>query len=498
MVICGQPVVAAEIDGSVIDAIVEQAQRELQVPGAAVAVVRADRVIYLKGFGVCDLKSKQPVTTRTLFPIASCSKAFTATLIAMLVDKGQLKWDDHVRDHLNIFRLRDELADREVTLRDLLCHRTGMSRHDLLWSGLTRDSLELVRRWGLATPSTSFRSSWEYANVPFTVAGLIAAQYCRSDWAGALHQKIFEPLEMRRSTGRYEQAQSDPDRIQPYYYTLDKQIRAIREDQVEHVGGAGAIYSTAEDMSHWLRFQLQGGVYNGRRLLAERHLRETHTPQILVRPEGVWSYYFPPSVTRFTSYGLGWFIHDYRGIMCISHGGTLSGVRAQCLLVPEAKIGVCVLANLRPSLFPEAVVRTLVDRMLGLPPIDWVKICKEQLAYFDFQQALLLQKRQKNRKADTQPTLPLEAFCGQYEQAAYGSALVFLQQQMLYVRWGHYLFRLQHYHYDTFTAQLVEPVDDIPLFDRSIIEAHFTLRPNGDIGSMTLFGQEFVRRRNQR
>lgn len=492
------PAPAVDFDPQVIDTLVEQAQREMQVPGAAVVVVQGDQVLYLKGFGVRALGRDEPVTARTLFPIASCSKAFTATLVAMLVDKGQLRWDDRVRDHFETFRLSDELADREVTVRDLLCHRTGMPRHDLLWSGLTHDSQELIRRWGLAKPSTSFRSTWEYTNVPFTVAGLIAAKYHRSDWAGALQQRIFEPLQMNRSTARREIVRSDRDRVTPHYFTFDKKIIAVREDDVEHVGGAGAIHSTAEDMGRWLCFQLSGGVYNGRRLLAERHLRETHTPQMLVRPEGVWTYYFPPSVTRFTSYGLGWFVHDYRGLLCVSHGGTLAGVRAQCLLIPEAKIGVCVLANLRPTLFPEAVVRSIADRLLGLPPLDWVKICKEQMAYFDFQNAIALQKRRQNRKPDTHPTLPLDAYCGYYEQPAYGTARVFLQQQQLHVSWGRYLFRLQHYHHDTFTAVLLEPVEEVPLFDRGIFEAHFVLSPNGDIGGLTLFGQEFHRRAAQK
>ncbi|MCS7269496.1 MAG: serine hydrolase, partial [Gemmataceae bacterium] len=486
---------AADLDPALTDALVEQALREMQVPGAAVTVVRGDRVIYMKGFGVRSLGGNEPVTPQTLFPIASCSKAFTATLVAMLVEQGKLQWDDKVRDHLEYFRLSDELADREVTLRDLLCHRTGMPRHDLLWAGLTRDTHDLIRRWGLARPSTSFRSTWEYTNVPFTIAGLIAARYNQSDWAGTLQKRIFEPLEMWHSTGRQEIARLYPDRVTPHYFTFGKQIVPVREDEVEHVGGAGGIYSTVEDMSRWLRFQLNGGIYNGRRLLSERHLRETHTPQMLFRPEGIWSYYFPPAVTRFTTYGLGWFVHDYRGIVCVSHGGTLTGIRAYCLLIPEAKIGICVLANLRPSLFAEAVTRLLVDRLLGLAPIDWIKICKEHMAHFDFQNAIALQKRLKARKANTRPTLPLPDYCGQYAQRAYGTAVVFLQDDQLHLRWGRYTFRLEHYHYDTFTAIPVEPRQEVVSFDRSIFEAQFHLRSNGEVATLTLFGQDFQRRK---
>lgn len=494
LISAGRPSAAADLDPQLWDTLIEQGLQEMKVPGAAVVVVRGDQIVYLKGFGVRTQGQNQPVTPQTLFPIASCSKAFTSTLIAMLVDQGKLTWDDKVREHLEIFRLSDELADREVTIRDLLCHRTGMPRHDLLWAGLTQNTEELIRRWGRAKPSTSFRSTWEYTNVPFTVAGLIAARYHQRDWAGTVQQRIFEPLGMHHSTGRRELALAYPNRVTPHYFTFDKKIVPVPDDDVEHVGGAGGIYSTAEDMGQWLRFQLNGGVHNGRRLLAERHLRETHTPQMLLRPEGIWAYYFPATTTRFTTYGLGWFVHDYRGVVCVSHGGTLSGIRAQCMLVPDAKMGVCVLANLRPSLFTEAIARSILDRLLGLPPIDWIKICKEQMLYFDFQNALTLQRRANARKSNTHPTLPLAHYCGSYVQPAYGSAEVRLEQDQLHLRWGRFLFRLEHYHYDTFTAIPVQPAEEVITFDRSIFEAQFWLRPNGEIGGLNLFGQEFQRR----
>jgi len=162
-----QSIHAAEFDARQIDAVVEKAMKAFQVPGAAVVVVKDDEVIYQKGFGVREKGKDSEVTANTVFPIASCSKAFTSALVAMLVDEGKLSWDDKVRKHLDYFRLSDELADRDVTLRDLLSHRTGMPRHDMIWAGLqNHDSGELIRRWGKGAPSTSFRSTWEYSNVP--------------------------------------------------------------------------------------------------------------------------------------------------------------------------------------------------------------------------------------------------------------------------------------------------------------------------------------------
>ncbi|MFO0822989.1 MAG: serine hydrolase domain-containing protein [Gemmataceae bacterium] len=321
------PLHAAEFDALLLEAVIERGMKDMGVPGAAVVVVKDDKIVYLKAFGVREKGKPEKATPDTVFAIASCSKAFTSTLIAMLADDGKLKWDDKVRDHLDSFRLTDELADREVTLRDLLSHRTGMPRHDMLWSGLTADSDEVIRRWGKGKPSTSFRSTWEYSNVPFTTAGLIAGHIEKSDWASAIQKRIFTPLEMKSSSATWKAAVTSANHATPHYYAFDKSIAPVKWDEIDHAGGAGCINSTATDMGNWLRFQLAGGKFDGKRLLAERLLKETHSPQMLFKPDGVFALYFPKKATRFSSYGLGWFVHDYRGFDCVSHGGTLTGFR---------------------------------------------------------------------------------------------------------------------------------------------------------------------------
>src|SRR5262249_4100973 len=159
----------------------------------------------------------------------------------MLADEGKLAWDDPVRKHLDFFRLSDELADRDVTIRDLLCHRTGMPRHDMLWVGLTTDTDELIRRWGRGRPSTSFGSTWEYSNVPFTTAGVIAGRVEKSDWASAVRKRIFEPLGMKASSCTAKEAQANTDHATPHYFAFNKSTSAIAWDEVDHVGGAGCI-----------------------------------------------------------------------------------------------------------------------------------------------------------------------------------------------------------------------------------------------------------------
>ncbi|HEY1190455.1 MAG TPA: serine hydrolase [Gemmata sp.] len=487
------PARAADFDPKPIDEAVENALKGFQAPGAAVAIVRDGAVVYLKGFGVREKGKDERVTPDTVFPIASCSKAFTATLLAMLADEGQLKWDDKVREHLDYFRLSDELADRDVTLRDLLCHRTGMPRHDMLWAGLHAGTADVIKRWGKARPSTSFRSKWEYANVPFSTAGLIAAHIERKSWAGAVTARIFQPLGMKNSSGTWKEGHSQPDHATAHYYGLDKSVSAIGWDEIDHAGGAGCVNSTARDMAAWLQFQLAGGKFDGRRLLTERALKETHTAQMLLIPQGPFAVYFPAKVTRFASYGLGWFVHDYRGATCVSHGGTLTGFRAQCMMVPEKKVGVVVLCNLRPSLVCETVCKTALDALLGLPAEDWITFHKAQMALQDFNTAAGKKKRESARKPDTKPSLELARYAGAYEERAYGRAEVAFENEKLLVRWGKYTFRAEHYHFDTFTLVPVEPKGEVKSFDRSTFEVQFRLGTSGEVEGMTFLDQEFRR-----
>jgi CubicO group peptidase (beta-lactamase class C family) len=484
---------AADFDAKPVDEVVEKALKAFDAPGAAVVVVKGDEVVYLKGFGVKRKGADGRVTPDTVFPIGSCSKAFTATLVAMLVDDGKLEWDDKVRDHLDAFRLSDPLADREATLRDLLCHRTGMPPHDLLGSGLPADTGDLIRRWGRARPSTSFRSTWEYANVPFTAAGLVAGTALKTDWAAATRARIFDPLGMKASSGTARAGRAAADNAAPHYRGADGSVTPIAWDEIDHMGGASCVNSTARDLGAWLRFQLAGGRAGSARLVSSGALRETHTPQMLLRAEGLWSIYFPAPAGAFTTYGLGWWVHDYRGYVCVSHGGERKGFRAQCMLVPAKKTDVFVVCNLRPSFVTEAVAKTVLDHALGLPAVDWVGPHKGSLAALDLEVAAARKRRAAARRPGTKPSLGPANFAGRYDEPAYGRAEVTEQGGTLTVAWGKYTFRLDHYHFDTFTAVPVGPKDEVVLADRATFEAQFRLGTGGEAEGLRFLGQEFKR-----
>ncbi|HXD86469.1 MAG TPA: serine hydrolase [Urbifossiella sp.] len=488
------PVGAAEFDSKPIDQVVEKALRAFHTPGAAIVVIKDGKVVHLKGYGVRKHGTSDPATPDTVFAIASCTKAFTATLTAMLVEEGKLKWDDRVHDHFPAFRLSDELMDREVTIRDLLSHRTGMPRHDMLWAGRDAGSEDLILRWAQAKPSTSLRSTWEYSNVPFTTAGFIAGKLSDSDWGAAIKKRLFEPLGMTSSSTAATAARTAANHATPHYRAIGGKIHAMPWDEIDHAGGAGCINSTARDMGRWLQFQLGGGRFEGKRLLSEKLFQETHTPQMIVKREGSMTTAFPKKTTKFINYGLGWFISDYRGLMCVSHSGSLTGFRAQVMLLPEKKIGVCVFSNCRPSWMTEAIAKTALDAALGLPDDGWVKFHTSAAALADFQTTMDRKKRESTRKPNTKPSLPLAKYTGTYEEKAYGSAKVSRDEDGLLVSWGRYVFRLEHFHFDTFTAVPIEPKDEVVSFDRNTNEVQFRLGSDGEVESMKFLEQDFARK----
>ncbi len=487
------PIHAAGPEPAALDTIVADAMKAFDVPGAAVAIVQDDKVIYLKGFGVRKAREKEPVTEDTVFAIASCSKAFTATAIAMLVAEGKMNWDDPVRKHVDWFRLSDPSADRDVTIRDLLCHRTGMPRHDMLWAAAANLPEGYIRDYGKAKPSTSFRSTWEYANIPFTTAGVASGLADKSDWPTLIQKRIFSPLGMKTATTSAREAMTRPEFAVPHNRFVDGKIGPVARADVDSVRGAGSINASVRDLSQWLRFQLANGEIDGKKLLATAAIKETRKPQMIVRQEGRWLTFFPEKSTRFLNYGLGWFVHDYRGHMAVSHGGTFDGFRAQTMLIPDKKLGVVVFGNLTPSTFPEALSKALLDKILGLSDEAWIEFYAKNDKSTEATRIATLKTREKNRKADTKPSRELPAYAGFYAEPAYGRAEVLADKDALTLKWGRWTLKLEHRHFDTFTGTVSAPADDALRNQRSYYDVVFKLNAAGDVERLQFLEQDFTR-----
>ena len=410
-----------------LDAYVNKAIADWKVPGLAVAIVRNDSVIYAKGYGVQRTGAITPVNDRTLFEIGSSSKSFTATLVAMMVTDGKMKWDDRLVMYLPNLRVQDPVANAEITVRDALTHRTGLSRGDFAWmaTGLSRD--EVLRRARFLKPGAPFRSRFIYQNFMFLAAGEAAAKAAGTTWEDAIQQRIFTPLGMTSSLPLTKQ----PDRVAnlatPHLIWRDT-VQSKSHMDMDDIAPAGSIISNSRDMAQWLRFQLGDGTFDGKRLVGAAALRETHTPQMLLGQPG-------DSITRFNTYGMGWMVQDYRGRLMWQHGGNTDGMTTAMGVLPDQKFGVAVLSNQHGSPLPDLLMRYLFDRALGVPMRD---LSAEALARVATQRrrADSTERANASQRAEGAPPLPLSAYEGTYVDSLYGEAKITLKDGKLVMERG--------------------------------------------------------------
>ncbi|MGD2135536.1 MAG: serine hydrolase [Gemmatimonadales bacterium] len=438
-----------------LDGYVQDVMRDWEAPGVAVAVVKNDRVVYARGFGVRRVGGSDPVDEHTVFAIASTSKAFTAAALGMLVDAGRLQWDDRVTDHLVGFQLHDPWVTRELTVRDLLSHRSGLPRGDRLWylSPFERD--EVLRRVRALEPARSFRAAYGYQNIMFTAAGEVVAAVTDTSWGDFVAARIFAPLGMRSSTTTTDGIEQRPNVATPHG-KINGHVTPIPWRDWDNLGGAGAINSSVADLAQWMRLQLGEGTYDGRRIVSDSVIAEMHTPQTIVPRSDDERELFPES--HFAAYGLGWRLMDYRGRMVVRHGGALDGMRTHVLLVPEEGLGVVAVTNVNESSVPQAIVWYVVDRYLDAPAKDWNALflaeAEEGRARRDSARAHV----EAERLAGTSPTHALEAFAGTYEHELHGTATVTLEDGALRIAVGPaFQGDMEHWHLNTFRITWRDP-----------------------------------------
>ena len=285
-----------------LDQYIEQAMTAWQVPGVAIAVVKDDSVIYARGFGVRELGKPERVDANTVFAIASTTKAFTAALIGMLVDENKVRWDDAVAQHYPGFRLADPYITYELTLRDILSHRSGLPRGDRLWYMSPYDRGEVIRRLRFLEPATSFRSAYGYQNIMFLTAGQVAEAVTKESWDDALRRRIFNPLGMK-STSTSVTALRGMSTVAVAHDRIDNVLQPIRWPNYDNLAGAGSMNSNVIDMAQWMRMQLGRGSYKGKRIISDSVVKEMHTPQTIIRIGKESEEMFPE--THFVAYGLG-------------------------------------------------------------------------------------------------------------------------------------------------------------------------------------------------
>jgi CubicO group peptidase (beta-lactamase class C family) len=448
------------------------------VPGMAIGIVYQDQVVYLKGFGVRKAGTAAAVDADTVFQLASVSKPMTSTVLAALVGEGVIGWDDRAIDHDPDFRLYDPWVTREVTLRDLLCHRTGLPGQaaDLL-EDLGYDRKQILFRLRYLKPSSSFRSHYEYNNLTYTEAGVAGARAAGKAWEDLCAEKLYRPLGMSSTSSRFAEYEAAPNRALLHVSVNGKWVaKYVRHPDAE--APAGGVSSTVRDMARWLRLQLGNGAYNGRQLIAAEALAETHRPQMVNNvPQN-------PAKDRAGSYGLGWNVgYDDGGRVRWSHSGGFDlGAATEVALLPAEGLGIVVLTNAAPIFVPESISASFFDLALsGKVQRDWLAAYTQHLGG-SFKQYDGRGRDYSHPPAQKAPPLAAEAYAGTYQNDFFGDAEVVAKEGALVLRLGPDKppFPLQHFDRDLF---LYQPVGE---FASGLIGVAFQVGPDQKATSVVI------------
>ncbi len=448
------------------DGIVEGGLKALKVPGASVAVIVGDEVVLAKGYGLRDAEKKLPMTADTLLAIGSSSKAFTVFALGTLVDEGRMDWDKPVRTYIPWFKLYDPSATERITPRDLVTHRSGLPRHDLVWyNNFTSTREDLVRRLAFLQPTADLREKFQYNNLMFLTAGFLLEQLTGQKWEDAVRARVFAPLGMARSNFSVDSSQKDPDFALPYQEEKGV-VKRIPFRNITTVGPAGAINSSANEMSRWVRIHLNNGKFGGRNLIGEATIADMHAPHM---PTGA-----PPFIPEIGPeiYGMGWFTDTYRGHARVHHGGNIDGFSAFVAFLPQDNIGFVVLTNMNGTPLGELLVRHAADKLLGLPDRNWILEAAQNKAKGEELGKAAEQKKATRRTLGTNPSHKLEDYVGDYNHPGYGDLKVFLRGGHLAFSINGIVSDLEHWHYDTFNAKKIE--------DATFDDAKLTFRTNAN------------------
>jgi CubicO group peptidase (beta-lactamase class C family) len=466
------------LDG--FDDFIAQAMKDWKVPGMAVSVVQGGKVILLKGYGYRDVEKQLPVTPKTLFAIGSITKSFTVTLLGLEAAEGKVDWDKPVRDFLPGFKLYDPVLTEQITMRDLVTHRSGLPRHDLVWYSSDFPREDLVRRLQYLEPSKPLRTTFQYNNLMFMTAGYIAGRLNGTTWEDAVSQRILRPLGMPATNFSERDTQNSPDFGQPYRKGSDLKAEVKRipfDPQCPDrcaMGPAGEINSNVEDISRYLLFHMNRGKLEGKQLLTENNAAQMQLPQMVI--QGAPAY--PEMGSQ--EYGMGLFITTYRGHKLVEHGGNIDGFSALLGFLPADQIGVVVLTNLDGNPLPTIVADNVFDRLLNLDQVPWNQRLLEQEKKGKEAEQEARSKGYTPRKPGTHPSHELKEYVGDYSNPGYGTASIAMDGEAFKLTLNKVSEPLKHYHYDVFEV----PENPLDPFEK--MKVMFLTDLNGEISALTI------------
>src|SRR3974390_2068130 len=462
-----------------------RSMKTFEVPGLSVAIVKDGKVVLTKGYGVRKLGEPAPVDADTLFAIGSNTKAFTTAALATLVDAGKLSWDDPVYQRLPGFQMYAPYASKEMRIRDLLCHRSGLGLGEgdlMFWPHTTFARDEIVYRLRFLKPATSFRTTYAYNNLMFLTAGQVVAEVSGQSWDDYIREKIFLPLGMNNSNTSNSLFNAAGNWAYPHS-KVDGKLQVIPFENLDNAGPAGSINSSIPHMSKWALLQLNRGKIPGSEthLFSEQASRTMWAQQMVVPVSNL-----PDELknlqAHFAGYGMGWGLRDYKGRKLVGHTGVVAGFVTRVMLVPQENLGVIILTNAESDFAFDAVLFHILDSYLGGPTIDYITALKSVDDKDKKDADETMAKSSQSRAADSRPPLPLQKYAGDYSDPWYGKVNIKQENNGLvlnFERTPKAIADLQHWQYDTFKAHWR---------DRTVEDAFltFALNPDGSIHHFTM------------
>jgi len=459
------------------DSYMDKILKDWNIAGAGVGIVYKDKLVFAKGYGYREYEQKLPVTPKTLFQIASNTKLFTAVSTGMLVDQGKLDWDKPIHNYVPSIEFYNNDLNNSVTIRDMLSHRTGISRHDLIWYKSDFSRKELFDRFKYLEPSQPLRQGFLYNNLMYVGAGYIIELLSSKTWETFVQENILNPLEMKSTVFTVKEMEKNPDHGVPYNEKRDTTILykiPIYEDQ-QAVGPAGAIISNIEDMSNWLITLMNNGKFKGKQIIPEKVIKATLEPTVALPNSGLENKGYKEILNSF--YGMGRFTLSYRGHFVTNHGGALPGFYSQVAAMPYDSIGVIFFViGEQGSPLVNIIPYNIFERLLGLDLTPWSERgLKDQI------EGKKIGKEGRGKSGSdlitgTKPSHPLKDYAGQYQNPAYGIINITFADTALQFDFHKMKLPLKHYHYDRFDT----PNDE----QWGLWTLMFTTNPQGSIDGL--------------
>ena len=433
-----------------VDRYIDSLMKDWNIPGLALGIVYKDQLIYAKGYGYRDLNNKLPVNGKTLFPIGSNTKLFTATTACILVEEKKLSLDKPIRNYMPLLNFSNDELNAKITLRDMLSHRTGLPRYDGIWVASPFTRKEAVDKVVYMKPQLGFREGYIYNNMMFMAAGAVMETVTGMSWEEIIRKRIFQPLQMNASCFTNEEMMKFENFAYGYYEpdSTNKLQSLSFETQSDALGPAGFIKSNIEDMSHWMIAQLNGGKYKGQQVIPEPAIKQTLIPNNIVDKEGKWD------ELSNSLYGLGRAMQTYKGYKITTHSGGIDGYYSNLTFIPSENIAIFLVHNSVPAVsVRSAMAFPIIDRLLNLSQTPWSERYMK-----DYLKIKADSKRAKDSINATQvkstvPSHALKDYTGKYTNPIYGNLMIEMQNEALSLSFRNQRSLLHYFHYDQFITE---------------------------------------------